>query len=306
MQVLKFFVVLFITIVFCACNAGGGGGNSAGDPAITAMEQELGTEAATPEQKMELLNLYNGYIQQNPEGVATATYLLRAAKLQYELNRFGAAEELLKARLRNFPEAEGNAEAALLLGEIYGQKMQKPQLANVVYKNLTNRYPSTTQAVEAKGRINGVGTTISEDIANIGNQMFNDSLQRMDFRAANDYIAATELYAIMNPGAADAPELLLKGAETARSVRNFQRALSMYEMVSTEYGNSPKAGQALFMRAFTLDNDLKRYDEARTLYEQFLEAYPNDEFADDTRFLLENLGKSDEEIINSFTKKDAG
>ena len=33
----------------------------------------------------------------------------------------------------------------------------------------------------------------------------------------------------------------------------------------------------------------------------FCKSYPNDDFADDTKFLLENLGKDDEEIINSFS-----
>ena len=52
--------------------------------------------------------------------------------------------------------------------------------------------------------------------------------------------------------------------------------------------------------AFTLDNDLQRHEEAKELYESFLEKYPDDDFADDTQFLLQNLGKTDEEIIQSF------
>ena len=58
------------------------------------------------------------------------------------------------------------------------------------------------------------------------------------------------------------------------------------------------------LSAFTLDNDLKRFEEARTLYEEFLERYPQNEFSDDARFLLENLGKDEEEIIRSFEKKN--
>ena len=59
----------------------------------------------------------------------------------------------------------------------------------------------------------------------------------------------------------------------------------------------------MFLKAFTYDNDLKKVEEARVLYNEFLKKYPNDEFADDTKFLLENLGKDDEEIINSFGKQ---
>lgn len=59
------------------------------------------------------------------------------------------------------------------------------------------------------------------------------------------------------------------------------------------------------MRAFTLDSDLKRLDEAKALYEQFVADYPDDDFVDDAHILLENLGKDDEEIIRSFTEKNA-
>ena len=48
------------------------------------------------------------------------------------------------------------------------------------------------------------------------------------------------------------------------------------------------------------DNDMKQIDQARSIYESFLEKYPNDEVADDTQFLLNNLGKSDDEIIKGF------
>lgn len=52
-----------------------------------------------------------------------------------------------------------------------------------------------------------------------------------------------------------------------------------------------------FLEAFTYDNELKEVDVARQLYEQFIDKFPKDELADDAKFLLKNLGKSDDEIL---------
>ena len=54
------------------------------------------------------------------------------------------------------------------------------------------------------------------------------------------------------------------------------------------------------MKAFTYDNEMGEKEKAKALYTEFLEKYPNDDFADDTKFLLENLFKSNEEIIQEF------
>jgi len=61
----------------------------------------------------------------------------------------------------------------------------------------------------------------------------------------------------------------------------------------------------MFLKAFTLDSEMQQFDKAKALYEEFIAKHPQDEFADDTKFLLENLGKSDEEIIKQFEEQQA-
>ena len=95
---------------------------------------------------------------------------------------------------------------------------------------------------------------------------------------------------------------LSKAGETARLLRQFDKALEIFGKIEKNYPNSREAAAAMFMKAFTLDNDLKKLEEAKLAYEAFLQKYPNDEFADDAQFLLKNLGKSPEEIIKVFEK----
>ncbi len=96
---------------------------------------------------------------------------------------------------------------------------------------------------------------------------------------------------------------LSKAGETARLLRQFDKALEIFGKIEKNYPDSREAAAAMFMKAFTLDNDLKKLEEAKLAYEAFLQKYPNDEFADDAQFLLKNLGKSPEEIIKGFEQK---
>ncbi len=107
-------------------------------------------------------------------------------------------------------------------------------------------------------------------------------------------------YADAFPADSNSVQYLSKAGETARLLRQFDRAFEIFDKIEKNYPESKAAAAAMFMKAFTLDNDLKKYEEARAAYEAFLKKYPNDDFADDAQFLLKNLGKSPEEIIKGF------
>ena len=59
----------------------------------------------------------------------------------------------------------------------------------------------------------------------------------------------------------------------------------------------------MFLIAFTLDDGLKQFDEAKIAYEAFIGKYPNDPFADDAQFSLNNLGKDINELIDQFSEE---
>jgi TolA-binding protein len=83
----------------------------------------------------------------------------------------------------------------------------------------------------------------------------------------------------------------------------FQRALTIYEQVYQRHPDSDIGGNALFMKGFTLDNHLNDYESAGQAYRSFLEEFPNHNLLPSASFLLENLGKSEEEIISSFKQE---
>lgn len=100
-----------------------------------------------------------------------------------------------------------------------------------------------------------------------------------------------------------APELLFKAGEVSMGINMDFDALGYFQRIERDYPNFDKAPHALFLQAFIWDNKLNDDSKAEFLYKQFLEKYPNHEMAKDAQFSIDNLGKSDEELIKEFEKK---
>ena len=97
-------------------------------------------------------------------------------------------------------------------------------------------------------------------------------------------------------------DYLWKAGETARAARDFQTAESIFKELYEKNKGTDLAAKSLFLHAFMCDEDLKDYDKARGLYQDFLTAYPDSDFSDDAQFLLDNLGKTDEEMLELLSK----
>lgn len=103
---------------------------------------------------------------------------------------------------------------------------------------------------------------------------------------------------------AKAAEVLMKAAGVAKSIEDFNKAIRLYSRAFEKFPDNPKRSTALFMIAFIYANDLGDLDKARDGYERFLKAFPDDELAQSARIELDNLGKSPEEIIREFEKRN--
>lgn len=291
------FLLFFALVLLVACSSEKSKMQAEIGKLETALEETPNTDNAKA-----VVDAYQAYIAANPEDMEeNARYLYRSAGVQFRMNQFSGAVATLNQGLKNYYSSSVTGSSAALLGVIYSEKLRNEENANTIYQAMAQAFPDYEKMPEIKARLDQLNLpSIEERIESLGRRMFNDSLGRIEYRIANDFINSCELHAMLLPNSEKSPDFLHKAGETARSIRAYTKALEYYEWIGEKYPNYEKAPQALFLRAFTLDNDLKRIDEARALYEEFLQKYPNDDFADDTQFLLENLGKDDEEIINSF------
>lgn len=265
-------------------------------------ELELKVEAEPSEVLANELNAaYLDYINEHPEDKDNnARYLYRAATLEYRMDRYSGAASLLESLLENYRDHSLAAEGAHLLASIYEEKLQAPAVAQTIYKIFGEVFPNYPDIAVIKAKIDD--KTLESHLDELYQGIFDSGSGMLNPVKGTHYFQSIENLAVLSPNYPGMPDLLLKAAETARTMRSFNKTLELYARVMDKYPDFEKIPQVKFLEAFTLDNDLKQYDLAKIKYEAFLANYPEHEFADDTKFLLDNLGKTDEDIIKNFEK----
>ncbi len=114
------------------------------------------------------------------------------------------------------------------------------------------------------------------------------------------YLAYTETY----KKDTIVPSYLFKAGEICMNLNKSQKALELFDRVSKEFPDFKKAGDCLFLKGFIYENNLQDINNARTAYMDFIKKFPTHQFADDAQILIQNLGKSPEELIKEFEAKN--
>ncbi|MBU8870446.1 MAG: peptidyl-prolyl cis-trans isomerase [Gemmatimonadales bacterium] len=78
----------------------------------------------------------------------------------------------------------------------------------------------------------------------------------------------------------------------ARAVKDTDRKLELYKMLYTDYPESDRADDALFLSGNLVLDDLMDRREGAKLLTRLLKEYPDSELAPDTQYILENMGNS--------------
>lgn len=270
---------------------------------IEALEATTASNPTTASNQ-ELADKYLAYVDAHPEDTnANGKYLYKAGSTQYRMGRYSAALAALQRGVKDYYSSNSTPSSILLMGDIYKNKLQDPRVADAVYASFVRAFPNHPRAAELKAQY-ADATPIPTQLTELSEQLYNDSLKRVDYQVANTLITLGEIQALVLPTDPQSPEMLYKVGQIAGSIRASERAIALNEWLYTRYPDHPRAGRALFLMAFTYDDELKDYDKARELYEEFLRQYPNDDFAQSARFQLDNLGKSANEIIEGFQQQE--
>jgi hypothetical protein len=111
-------------------------------------------------------------------------------------------------------------------------------------------------------------------------------------------------YAALYPGDSLSADFLFKGGEIATAIQAYPNALHCYEMITTSYPSFVYARESLYLQGYLFDNFLNNDAKAKAIYEQFLTKYSSGNYVADAKAAIVNLGKTDEELIKEFEKKN--
>ena len=203
-------------------------------------------------------------------------------------------------------ENYGESETANRIYDLAGVmlKLKKNTVANTLHKGLEENFSTFPKLDAVKAKFTEKIPSINAYIDTLGAHIFsNPDNTGINRKSSLEYVDACEAYGLVYPKSKSTPEYLFKAAEVAKSLRTFPKSLSLYDWIIDKYPNYDKAATALFLKGFIIENNVGDDNKAREIYNEFLKKYPKDDLADDVQFLIENLGKTDEEILQMIEAK---
>jgi len=135
-------------------------------------------------------------------------------------------------------------------------------------------------------------------------ELLSDSSMTVNRDKARALTSLYDEYATAHPGDSIAVEYLFRAGDLANGSGDYLDAIRFYQRCA-ETETFHKRQVALFMQGFIYENQLLDLDNARRIYTEFLERYPDHDLAKDARFSLENLGRTPEDLIRDFERRDS-
>ncbi|HKK87921.1 MAG TPA: tetratricopeptide repeat protein [Saprospiraceae bacterium] len=227
--------------------------------------------------------------------------------LMLDRNRkFNDAAIAMKNLVIEYPKSAYVEDALYSLINIYKVKLRSPKVSAVLSDYLISINPEHEKKEELDGNIPDDYKGADDVLLNLREASLvqqEDGNVRVDRKNAKNLIFLSQMYANFRPEGENAKEHLHNAAEFARSIADNEELLNILNVLIDEYPDSKQGQEALFLKAFYYENNLKDEEGARALYEKFIEKYPENDFADDAEFLLKNIGKSEEEILREFEER---
>jgi TolA-binding protein len=128
----------------------------------------------------------------------------------------------------------------------------------------------------------------------------------MDKEVARKAIADFSNYASYCESDSLAPVFYLKAGQVAQAIGSYSQAQAMLNNCLNKYPQFKNKGAVLFLLAQLYDDPKMLNDEpkAKEYYEQIIKEYPKTSYAGDAAASIKNLGKTDEELVQEFLKKN--
>jgi TolA-binding protein len=125
----------------------------------------------------------------------------------------------------------------------------------------------------------------------------------MDFAKAKDMIALYADFVKKFPENTKAEDYLFKAGEVSMGAMQSNVAIKYFEQYYEKYPKADKAPYSLFMQGFIYETQVNNTEKAKWCYEKFISDFPAHKLAEDAKYSIANLGKSEEELIREFEAK---
>lgn len=178
---------------------------------------------------------------------------------------------------------------------------KKQNLASIYFDGYARTYPNGKFYGEASTNISMDTSQVVDYVKSLAREAVAapDSLRISAMMRCKE---ASEAYAISHPKDTMSAVFLFNTAQLLRENGNTGEALELFDWIYNYYKSYSNAPKALFMKAFIMDQVLKKPKVAEGLYKKMIQQFPKDDFVDDAEFMLKNL-QTEGQKSNSSTNK---
>lgn len=270
---------------------------------LNKLEEELQIQPSEERAEAFISGLSNYITKNNSDFNKVEPFIEKGVKIAKDYGFLDKSAGFLWQILRSESYSKDKTPYKMDLGDVM-INLNKKHASNVIYKELLNSGLDNQEMNKRRVLIDSVAIEQDDYVQYLFDQIIkNPGEFGINKKAALRYVDAAEALALVNPTHPKSAEHLYGAAEVARGMRTMPKALSLYDWVLEDYPNYEKASTVLFIKGFIMEQEYKRADEAEQLYREFLEKYPDHQMASSAKFLLDNLGKSEEEILRDIENK---
>lgn len=317
------FLAVCLAVVAASC------GDKAADLRGDIDRIESATEkVATDEQMRSLLTLYVQYIQRYPQDAAAPIYLYRMAEVYYRATNWAEAARHLGLLLERYPNSKIEEEALIFAGMIYEERLHDNARAEKTYKDYLAKFSNGKHKKQAELFFKSPEEKL---LARIAEEEANLEKNKNDTRAAGLLAFTYRSFATQFPKHEKTPNFCMQGAKLASGLGESFLALELYDILEQQHPDFADMPNVLFFTAVEYDDRAEphwrkqiaarkpfigfaaqfREADAKTFltlaekyYKLFLTKFPTHPLAKDVKISLENLGKTDNEVVKGLIEKN--
>ncbi|MCF8217820.1 MAG: tetratricopeptide repeat protein [Bacteroidales bacterium] len=148
--------------------------------------------------------------------------------------------------------------------------------------------------------------TLKDEIDEIESNLFDNPKETMDKDSARILVDKYVKYAEKNPEDSLALDYMFKAARVEVALGNYKDGLDLLNQIEEDYEGADEIARILLLKGIIFEDNLDNPEKAAENYRKLIEKYPDNEYARDAQHLLDNLGKSLQDLIDEFEKKNEG
>lgn len=278
----------------------------------------------------QLLFAYADYSQQFKDDLQTPIYLYKMGSYYYRMQNWKEASKHLEMVIDQFEDSKAYPQALLLAASIYDSPHDRNnERAGQLYEKYLKAFPNGEGRATAEFFFKPAEEKMEARIGEMQKQLRSGPKGQLDRAMAHKLVRQYLHYTRNYPSSEFSPAYCFEGGKLASSIGESYDAVQLWKRIYEQYHDFHLYPQTLLQLALEYEQKMPIFmqqyqrkkefrskmhadfelekltevswtEEARKMYEEFLEKYPEHELRPQVEASLKLLGKDPNEVVQNF------